>query len=258
MNLLDFIGSGAISWSNKAGAAILFLLRALITFFTTKLRLKKVFSQMERIGVGSCTIVILTGASSGLALALQTYVGLSKFGGEEFIGIVVAVGLTRELSPVLTGLMVMARSGSSMAAELGTMRISEQIDALKTLCIKPFQYLIVPRLVAGTLILPFLTAISMAFGIVGAYFYSVNVLGINSEQYLSNVQSSIELSDIIGGLVKSSIFGLVISWMGSFFGYTTTGGAKGVGQATTQSVVIGSILILMLNYFLSSLMFPAF
>lgn len=255
MNLIDFIGSKTISWSNKVGSAVVFLLRTIIAFFSTKLKLKKTISQMEKIGVGSFSIVFLTGVSSGLALALQTYVGLSRFGGEDFIGIVVAIGMTRELSPVLTGLMVMARSGSAMAAEVGTMRISEQIDALKTLDINPFQYLIVPRLVAGTFILPFLTAISMTCGIIGSYFYATHILGINSEQYISNVQANVELSDITGGLVKSSIFGLIITWIGSFFGYNASGGARGVGAATTQSVVAGSILILMANYFLSSIMF---
>ncbi len=257
INLLNILGRKAIELTIITGNALYFLLQIVVTFFSTSLRLKNVIYQMEKIGVGSFTIVFLTGASSGLALALQTYIGLSRFGGEEFIGIVVALGMTRELAPVLTGLMVMARAGSAIAAELGTMKVTEQVDALKTLCINPLQYLVVPRITAAFLIMPLLTAISMLCGITGGYYYSIHILELNAEQYLAKIQANIELNDIVGGLVKGGAFGIIIVWIGSFFGYNTEGGAKDVGISTTQSVVVGSILILLANYLLSSLLFTA-
>jgi len=210
---------------------------------------------MEHIGVDSLSIILLTGAFSGAVLALQSYVGFKRFGAEDFIGPVVALSLTRELGPVLTGLMVAGRAGSAIAAELGTMQITEQIDALKTLNINVNQYLMVPRIVASVLIMPLLTLFSMICGIVGGYVISVFVLGLNGEQYITQIQSYLELSDIVGGLIKSSVFGLILAWVGCYKGYYTTGGAKGVGMATTQSVVLSSILILISNYFLAAMLF---
>ena len=210
---------------------------------------------MKHIGVDSFVIIFLTGAFSGAVLALQSYIGFKRFGAEEFIGPVVALSLIREMGPVLTGLMVTGRAGSSIAAELGTMQITEQVDALKTLCINVKQYLIVPRILGGTLILPFLTAFSMIFGIVGGYIISVYVLGLNGEQYISGIRTFVEFSDITGGLIKSSVFGLILTWVGCYKGYHTHGGAKGVGISTTESVVVSSILILISNYFLAALLF---
>lgn len=151
--------------------------------------------------------------------------------------------------------MVAGRAGSAIAAELGTMQITEQIDALKTLNINVNQYLMVPRIVASVLIMPLLTLFSMICGIVGGYVISVFVLGLNGEQYITQIQSYLELSDIVGGLIKSSVFGLILAWVGCYKGYYTTGGAKGVGMATTQSVVLSSILILISNYFLAAMLF---
>ncbi len=210
---------------------------------------------MEHIGVGSLSIILLTGAFSGAVLALQSYIGFKRFGAEDFIGPVVALSLTRELGPVLTGLMVTGRAGSSIAAELGTMQITEQIDALKTLTININQYLMVPRILASTLILPLLALFSMIFGILGGYIISVYALGLNGEQFITQIQTFVELKDIVGGLIKSSVFGLILSWVGCYKGYYTTGGAKGVGIATTESVVLSSILILISNYFLAALLF---
>lgn len=252
---LDFVGMIFLKISTKVGKFVLFLARAIITLFTKRLKTKQLLLQMQRIGVESFTIIFLTGLGTGFVLALQSYIGLNKFGGEEFLGIVVALGMTRELGPVLTGLMVTGRAGSAMAAEIGTMQITEQIDALKTLCIDPYQYLIVPRILAGTIILPFLTILSMLFGIIGGYVYSVKVLGLSPEQYISSIQTYVELKDINGGLIKSSFFGLILSWVGSYMGFYTHGGARGVGLSTTRSVVTGSIMILIANYFLSSLLF---
>ncbi|MCF7836092.1 MAG: ABC transporter permease [Candidatus Marinimicrobia bacterium] len=249
------IGSKALSICNMFGEFVLFFFQTIGVLFTTKLRIQKLFAQMKHIGVDSLVIILLTGAFSGAVLALQSYIGFKRFGAEEFIGPVVALSLVRELGPVLTGLMVTGRAGSAIAAELGTMQITEQIDALKSLCINVKQYLVVPRILGGTIILPFLTAFSMIFGIIGGYVISVYVLGLNGEQYVSGIRTFVELSDITGGLIKASVFGLILSWVGCYKGYHTEGGARGVGLATTQSVVLSSILILISNYFLAALLF---
>ena len=158
------------------------------------------------------------------------------------------------MGPVLTGLMVTGRAGSAITAEIGTMQITEQIDALRTLRISVFQYLVVPRIFAGTFILPFLTIFAMIFGIVGGYVVCVYVLELSPEDYRNSIRTYVELSDIRGGLIKSSVFGLILSWVGTYKGYYTRGGAQGVGIATTQSVVTSSIMILTANYFLTKLL----
>ncbi|MGC2310808.1 MAG: ABC transporter permease [Candidatus Babeliaceae bacterium] len=255
INWIDVIGSTFLSICTTLGNFILFFLQTLKILLTTRLKFTQTLVQMQQIGVGSFTIIFLTGSFTGLALALQSYIGFHRVGAEEFIGLVVTLGMTRELGPVLTGLMVTGRSGSAMTAEIGTMQITEQIDALKTLCINPYQYLVIPRLVAATFILPFLTIFSMICGIVGGYIFCIYVLNLNSDTYISIIRERVELSDITGGLIKSAFFGLILSWVGSYNGYITSGGARGVGISTTRSVVIGSILILIANYFLSSFLF---
>lgn len=237
------------------GDFILFLVKAIRILFTTRLKVHHLFEQLFRVGVESSSIIFLTGFSTGLALALQTYIGFHRFGIEEFIGTVVALGMTRELGPVLTGLMVTGRCGSAMAAELGTMEITEQIDALKTLSINPFQYLIVPRILASAIILPFLAIFSMVLGTFGGYLLCTYSLDINPDAYMSGIKEFVELKDITGGLIKSSFFGLILAWVSTYNGYYTSGGARGVGISTTRSVVIGSIMILVANYFLSSILF---
>lgn len=268
MHALNFIGNNAINASRWAinyilfyctiiGDFLFFFAQAVKALFTTRLKIKQFFEQLVRVGVDSSSIIFLTGFSTGLALALQTYIGFHRFGIEEFIGTVVSLGMTRELGPVLTGLMVTGRCGSAMAAELGTMEITEQIDALKTLSINPFQYLIVPRILASTVILPFLTIFSMAMGIFGGYLLGVYSLEINPDSYMSGIKEFVEFSDITGGLIKSSAFGLILSSISTYNGYYTVGGARGVGMATTSSVVVASILILIANYLLSSILFQA-
>jgi phospholipid/cholesterol/gamma-HCH transport system permease protein len=255
LNFIDFIGVLVLSSATIAGDFALFLVRTVKTLFTTRLKVGQVIKQMENIGVGSFNIIFLTGTFTGAVLALQSYSGFKRFGAEEFIGPVVGLSMTRELGPVLTGLMVTGRSGSAMTAEIGTMRITEQIDALQTLRINRYQYLMVPRILASTIILPFLCLFSMFCGIMGGYVVSVYLLELNPEEYLSGMRKYGELSDITGGLIKASVFGLILSWVGTYNGYHTKGGARGVGIATTRSVVIGSILILIANYFLTALLF---
>lgn len=255
LNIFQVIGEETILFFDHLGAFTLFFIHVCKTFFTSRLKLHKTFEQMQYIGVDSLAIVVLTGASSGAVLALQSYFGFKRFGGEEFIGPVVALSLTRELGPVLTGLMVTGRAGSSIAAELGTMKITEQLDALKTLGIDFNQFLMVPRVLAGIVILPFLALFCMIFGIGGGYLIAVHTLQLNGEQYISGIKTYLELSDITGGLIKSSIFGLILTWVSCYKGYQTSGGAKGVGISTTASVVMSSILILIADYFLTALLF---
>ncbi len=255
LRLVQAVGAYTIALLNTFGQAALFLFQVIYTFSTTKLKVRKLFEQMQSIGVDSLSIILLTGVFSGGVLALQSYIGFKRFGAEEFIGPVVALSLIRELGPVLTGLMVTGRAGSSIAAELGTMTITEQIDALKTLCLNVYQFLMVPRILGATIILPFLTLFSMFCGIGGGYCVCVYVLNLNGEQYISGIKTFVEMSDITGGLIKAAVFGLILSWIGCYKGFATTGGAKGVGIATTQSVVISSIMILIANYFLTAFLF---
>lgn len=249
------VGRSALALCEKIGLFGLFLLRTVQTLFSTRLKVHAFFAQMERIGVGSAVIVILTGSFAGAVLAFQSYIGFKRFGGEDLLGPLIALSMARELGPVLTGLMVAGRAGSAIAAEIGTMQITEQIDALKTLSINIWRYLMVPRVLAGTVVLPFLTLFTVMCGIVGGYVIAVYVLHLNGEIYLQGIRRYLELDDITNGLIKAAAFGLILTWVGCFKGFYTTGGARGVGISTTQAVVISSVLILVANYFLTALLF---
>lgn len=210
---------------------------------------------MGYIGVGSISIVFLVGAAIGAVLALQSYIGLERFGSTQFIGPIVFLSMAREFGPVFSALMVIGRAGSAMTAELGSMRITEQIDALQTLCINPVQYLVVPRVIASTIILPFLSIFCTFFGVLAGYVTAVYVLNINSEVYLEAIRANAELSDLVNGLIKSLFFGFLLSIIATYKGYFTRGGAKGLGVATTQSVVFANVTIILADYVLTSLMF---
>jgi phospholipid/cholesterol/gamma-HCH transport system permease protein len=254
IEFINFLGATVLNISGYLGKFTIFFLKALQTLVTTKLKLIKTITQMQHIGVDSLGITVLTGSFAGMVFALQSYIGFQRVGGEQFIGAVVALGMIRELGPVLTGLMVTGRAGSAIAAEIGTMKITEQIDALQTLRINTLQYLVVPRMVAATIILPFLALFAMICGIVGGYIVCVYVLGLSPEDYTVSIRTYVEVSDITGGLVKAACFGLIFSWVGTYKGFYTTGGALGVGRATTESVVASSMLILASNYFITKLL----
>lgn len=255
LELFSFIGKIVLKSCRPFGQYALFVVEISKTFFTMKLKASKLFVQMERIGVQSLPISMLTGFFAGAVLALQTYSGFRQLGSEAMIGPVVALTITRELGPVLTGLMVAGRCSSGIAAEIGTMRITEQLDALETLCINNFQYLIVPRVLAAVIVLPFLAIFSMAFGILGGYLVCVYVFNLNPISYLDGVKEFLTAFDIFGGLIKSSVFGFILASVGALKGFYTWGGAKGVGRSTTESVVAASIAILISNYFLAILLF---
>lgn len=252
---INSLGAYTLYIFESIGAFVQFLLIAVKNLFFKKLKLRKTLAQMEQIGINSLVIVILTGTFAGAVLVVQLYIGFKQFSAQEFIGPVVAFCMARELGPVLTGLMVTGRAGSAITAEIGTMRITEQIDALRALRINVWQYLIVPRIVASTIILPFLTLFTITCGIVGGYIIAVYALNLHGEIYISNIKKYLEVSDVVCGLIKSSVFGLILSWVGCYKGYYTSGGSHGVGTSTTQSVVIGSIMIIIANYFLTILLF---
>lgn len=211
--------------------------------------------QMEEVGTKSIPVVLITGLSTGMVLALQSYNGFQRFRAESLVGTVVALSMTRELGPVLTGLMVAGRAGAAMAAELGTMRVTEQIDALASMGVNPVKYLVFPRFVAGVMMLPILTVLADWIGIVGGYFVSVKLLDVNSTVYIRRTLDYLEVNDVYGGLLKAVIFGGIISLISCHRGFTAGGGAEGVGQATTGAVVTSCVLILISDYFLTALLY---
>ena len=211
--------------------------------------------QMVRLGVDSVPVVFLTSMFTGMVLGLQTFNGFQRVHAENFVGSVVALAMLRELSPVLVALMVTGRVGSSMAAEIGTMRVTEQIDALEALATDPVQYLFVPRVIAGVIMLPFLTVLGDALGIYGGYLVAVRLMGANPVIYENSTYQFLEMSDVWSGVIKSACFGLILTLTGCVRGYYTTGGAEGVGRSTTNAVVSASLIILLADFFLTKILF---
>jgi len=253
--MFDSLGRSVLRAVEELGRIILLFLSVLSWMIRPPWRLRNIFKQMEFVGVRSIFVVVLTGMFTGMVMALQGYHGFRMFSAESMVGSAVALGMTRELGPVLTSLMVTARAGSAMAAELGTMKVTEQIDALYVMAANPVQYLIVPRVIAGVIMVPLLTVISDFVGILGGYFVGVQILNINSGLFMKNMTKMVELNDIYSGLIKAACFGLILSLVGCYKGFNTTGGAEGVGRATTEAVVLASITILISDYFLTALMF---
>ncbi len=251
---LELIGKKTTALVREMGAVIIFFGQTLRWTFSSPFYLKNLLKQMEQIGVNSVPVVLTTALSTGMVLALQSYTGFKRFGAQSLIGAVVSLSMTRELGPVLTGLMVAGRAGASMAAELGTMRVTEQIDALYTLATNPMKYLVVPRFLASTIMMFFLSALGMYIGILGGYFVGIKVLGTNPVTYMNQSINNTEVSDIWYGLIKSLVFGAVVGLIGCYKGFNTEGGAEGVGKATTGAVVVSCMLILILDYFLSALL----
>ena len=212
---------------------------------------RELVKQMHEVGVRSFPVVIITAAFTGMVLALQSYTGFKRFGAETMVGTIVALSVMRELGPVLTGLMVSGRLGSAMAAELGTMRVTEQIDALYTLATNPIKYLIVPRFLASTIMLPILVAFADVIGILGGYVVSVTILGTNPTLYIRRTWDFLELNDLYSGLIKAFFFGMIIATISCYHGFSSEGGAEGVGRATTKAVVMSSLTILISNYFIT-------
>lgn len=217
--------------------------------------LRELVRQMVRVGVDSLPVVLLTALFTGMVFALQTFSTLRRFGAEGYVGSLVALSMVRELSPVISSLLIAGRCGSAMGAEIGTMRVTEQIDALEALATEPVHYLVVPRVWATVLTLPLLIVIADAIGIVGGYLISVAYFGANPVTYAENSFRFMDLDDLTSGLIKAAVFGLIISVVGCQKGFHTRGGAEGVGRATTRAVVLASIAILISDFFLTKILF---
>lgn len=250
--LLALIGALIINFTTETGRLFLLLCSVLKEAVLPPYEVKNTLKQMLEIGVKSVPVVLITAIFTGMVLALQTYTGFRRFGAESLVGSVVALSMTREMGPVLTGLIVAGRAGAAMAAELGTMRVTEQIDALETLATKPVKYLIVPRFVSSLVILPSLTVIADIVGIMGGYAIAVWLFDTSPVLYWKRAWDYLELSDIYGGLVKACFFGAAIAIISCYKGFYTRGGAEGVGKATTGAVVISFMTILISDYFLSA------
>ncbi len=213
--------------------------------------------QMISIGYFSLPVVGLTAVFTGMVLALQIYIGSSRFNAENAVATIVVIAIARELGPVLSGLMVAGRVSAAMAAELGTMRVTEQIDALTTLSTNPFKYLVAPRLIAATVTMPLLVIVSDIIGVMGGYLVGTGKLGFNYGSYLKSTVDYLEVMDVVSGLVKAAAFGFILALMGCYHGYHSRGGAQGVGAATTNAVVSASVLILAANYLITELFFAS-
>jgi phospholipid/cholesterol/gamma-HCH transport system permease protein len=247
-NAIEQLGAWAVMRVQEMGRMVLFMLSAFAWLVRPPFRFHQTMKQLHFIGYRSTFVVVLTAAFTGMVLALQGYYSLRRLGSA------VALSMIRELGPVLAALMVTARAGSAMTAEIGIMRITEQIDALDTMAINPLQYLIAPKLVAGLIGVPLLVAIFDVVGIYGGSIVGVNLLGVSEGAYWSSVESAVEWKDVYGGILKSISFGLIVSWVCCYKGFYTRQSAEGLGTATTEAVVLSSVLILVWDYLLTSLL----
>jgi len=238
---------------NQVGDFIIFQLKLIPLFFKPPFRIKEIFIQMDIVGIGSVGVIALTGIFTGMVEAVQLYQGFHEFGAESIMGYTIFISISKELGPVFAGLMVTSRAISAMAAELGTMRVTEQIDALDVLAVNSKKYLIIPRVVATTISLPLLVALFDFLGNISAYLISTKALGVNPTMYTNTINQYLDYSEIFSGIIKGFVFGWMISAIGTYIGYKAKGGAKGVGQATTNAVVYSAIMIFVLDYFLSAL-----
>ncbi|MEE9455191.1 MAG: ABC transporter permease [Paracoccaceae bacterium] len=254
---LAAIGRATLGLFAAIGRLVIFMGETVSHIVRRPFYVRELGQQLLRIGYFSLPVVGLTTLFTGGALALQIYAGGARFNAESVVPSIVAIGMARELGPVLAGLMVAGRVASSIAAELGTMRVTEQIDALTTLSTNPMKYLVVPRVVAATLVMPLLVLIGDIIGIMGGFLVGVYRLDFNAATYIQNTIDFLVLGDITSGLIKAAVFGFILGLMGCYNGYNSGRGAQGVGQATTNAVVTASVLILSVNYILTELLFPA-
>ena len=255
MKFLEAIGRAILRLFEELGLFFQMLGRTAAWTIRPPYDVPEHFRQMVRVGVDSIPVVFLTTLFTGMVMALQTFNGFARFHAESLVGSVVALSLTRELAPVLTALMVTGRVGSAMAAELGTMRVTEQIDALTALGTEPVQYLVVPRVTASVVMMPLLVILGDAVGMYGGYLVAVQLLGANPITYIENSFQFLEVSDVTSGIVKAAVFGLIFSVVACVRGYYTVGGAEGVGRSTTRAVVAGSLSVLFADFFLTKLLF---
>jgi len=254
-NPLAVVGRVFLAFLATIGRIAMFTSKSVVAVVTPPFYWRLCLQQMMTIGYFSLPVVGMTALFTGAVLALQIYLGSARFGAESAVPNIVVVGLTRELGPVLAGLMLGGRVGAAIAAELGTMKVTEQLDALITLQTNPFRYLVVPRIMAATITTPILVLIADIIGVMGGYLVGIHQLGFNSAVYLKNTYDFVEPMDVASGLVKAAVFGFLIALMGCYHGFNSKGGAQGVGKATTDAVVSSLILILIANYLVTAAFF---
>jgi len=255
LDLMATTGRGLIAGCRTTGALAVFAVDGLSHLLRPPFYWRMFGRALLEIGYFSLPVVALTAIFTGMVLALQSYTGFSRFSAEGAVANVVVLSVTRELGPVLAGLMVAGRIGAAMAAEIGTMRVTDQIDALSTLSTNPMKYLVAPRLAAGIIALPLLVVVADVLGVMGGFIVSTLKLGFNTTTYLHNTLDFVQTMDVVSGLVKAAVFGFLIALMGCYQGYNSRGGAEGVGAATTAAVVGASILILAFDYVLTEMFF---
>lgn len=249
---VEYIGASLIKQINSLGKVCLFISQFFYWSYRRPFRFKLLFEQLFFIGNKSLFIIFLAGAFTGMVMAYQTYFGFKIISVDSLVGPVVALSMAKELAPVLTGLIVAGRAGAAMAAQIGTMKVTEQVDALEVMGINSHQYLAVPRIIAGTLALPMLSALFLLIGNIGAWMIGTKVLMIDEAMYLSKLGEFMYIEDMWQGLIKSVFFGFIISIIGTYFGFEVKKGAEGVGRGTNLAVVWGMILVLISDFFLTS------
>ncbi len=255
LDSLAVLGRGAIGACRVAGSLVLFAASGVSHLLRPPFYWRMFFRALVEMAYFSLPVVALTAIFTGMVLALQSYTGFSRFNAESAIANVVVISITRELGPVLAGLMVAGRIGAATAAEIGTMRVTDQIDALTTLSTNPMKYLVAPRLLAGIIALPALVVVADILGVMGGFIVANLKLGFGVQAYLSSTLDFLQTMDVVSGLVKAAVFGFLIALLGCYQGYRSRGGAEGVGSATTAAVVAASILILAFDYVLTELFF---
>lgn len=258
IDLIRGVGQVALFGIRRLGLMGVFLGKALVYSLTPPIKLANLLKQTYFIGLQSSVVIILTGGFTGMVMGLQGYYNLNRFGSEAFLGPAVALSLIKELGPVITGLMVTGRAGSALTAEIGIMRMSDQIDAIKLMGLNPYRYLVVPNFLAAVISLPLLTAIFDVIGIFGGYLVGVQLLGVEAGTYFGEISTYLDMDNVLEGLYKSISFGIIIAWICSFQGYHADKsgfGTEGVSKATTKAVVFSSVTILVWDYFITSLLF---
>ncbi len=254
MEFLRFLGRGVTGFLRDGGRMLIFLGSALFWSFVPPLKWRRIIARIHFIGAKSLSVILMTGAFTGMVLGLQVFYTLKKFGSEALLGPAVALSLIRELGPVLSALMVTGRAGSALTAEIGIMRITEQIDALSAMALNPMRYLVVPTIVAGLIVFPLLTAIFDLVGIYGGYLVGVKLLGVGEGTYFGEMETYVTFRDVTQGFSKSVSFGILVTWVCCYKGFYAGHGAEGVSRATTEAVVMSSVLILVWDYFLGSVL----
>jgi phospholipid/cholesterol/gamma-HCH transport system permease protein len=254
LRTFEALGRRTIDVVEALGRFGAFLGVALGLLFSPPFKWRACVSRIHYVGFNSLLIILLTGTFTGMVLGLQLYLTLQRFGAEAYLGPAVALSIIRELGPVLSALMVTGRAGSALTAEIGIMRITEQIDALTVMALNPMRYLAVPSLLAGLITFPMMTAVFDTVGIFGGYLVGVQLLGLSQGTYFGEMKTFVDMRDIMTGFWKSLSFGVIVTWVATYKGFHVGHGAEGVARATTQSVVLASVLILVWDYFLGSVL----